>query len=339
MHLSSFDSGSQLSQEVPGMVIYTDLGSWLATFEASYAKTFRLVALTADGFVTGSPIFGRPGSIPPRRPWYGRKPNTRIGWISSRSFRPYPGRWEISFTDLFVDLEAGAFFVHRSAFTIDTRNVGNGLDMLRELADGTASLAFFDPQTRAVLDHQRYGNEGRGRGKKRVELRQQGIEEIAAFGLEYRRVLRPSAYLARWCTPFEVGKGLFHVEGMQVVAIQVWDSGRPSYPQRIAYSGGFLVFLQKPPVGIKARGLQVQWLKALPGVYRETVRFPRSSLTHVHRKPIGLTAEAIMAITRPGDTVIDACAGSYVVLAAALGTGRHCWSTDIAPWPPQGRPQ
>ena len=31
------------------MVIYTDLGTWLAAFEASYTKTFQSVALKADG--------------------------------------------------------------------------------------------------------------------------------------------------------------------------------------------------------------------------------------------------------------------------------------------------
>jgi site-specific DNA-methyltransferase (adenine-specific) len=237
----------------------------------------------------------------------------------------------------FFEVEGTRLFIHHVRFTIDTRNVGDALAMLSTLADDTASLAFYDPQTKANLDHLAFGNLGVGRGRSRVALRQQTLEEIVTIGLELRRVIKPSGYIARWVTPFELGEGLYHIEGMRVAAIQVWDSGRPSYPARIAYAGGFIVYLQRPPFGIRARGLQVQWAKALPGVYREVIRFPRSG--HPHRKPVGMTAEIIMAITEVGDTVVDATAGSHTTLAAALGTHRHCWSTDVAPWPPLQAPE
>lgn len=77
------------------MAIYTDLGTRVAEFDRLHSVTFRAAALSATGFTTGPPAFSRPCQIKPRGPWYGWKPNTRIGWISSRSFRPYNGRWEV----------------------------------------------------------------------------------------------------------------------------------------------------------------------------------------------------------------------------------------------------
>jgi hypothetical protein len=222
---------------------------------------------------------------------------------------------------------------------LDTTNVGCGLAMLRELPDSIASLAFFDPQHRAVLDHVAYGNEGRGRGQQRCALRQQSADEIAAMGEELRRVLKPSGYVARWTTAYEIGEGLFQIPGLKVVAMLTWDSGKPAMPKRVQARGGYLIFMQKAPIGIRAQSLAVRWLLApvIPGIYYETIRFPRSQ--HTHKKPVGLTADLINAITAPGDLVIDATAGSHTVLAAALGCHRHCWSTDIAPWrPPPSAP-
>jgi site-specific DNA-methyltransferase (adenine-specific) len=36
-------------------------------------------------------------------------------------------------------------------------------------------------------------------------------------------------------------------------------------------------------------------------------------------------------VTEPGDIIIDPAAGSFVVLAAALGCGRRFLGTDILP--------
>jgi site-specific DNA-methyltransferase (adenine-specific) len=245
------------------------------------------------------------------------------------------------FVDLLsIELGDGAYIQHVRWFTIDTVNVGNGLDMLRCVATGSVTLAVFDPQSRASLDHQDYGNEGKSRGRRRHELRQQSIEEIVEFGRELHRVLRPSGYVARWTTTHEEGKALegkapFVIEGLQPCAKLTWNSGLPSYPKRVQERGSTMWFMQKPPHGIKAQRLPVKWLGSLPWVHREAIPHPKSWFTHTHTKPFGLTTMVIEAITREGDTVLDATAGSHTVLAAALAIGRHCWSTDVAPWPPQ----
>jgi hypothetical protein len=83
------------AHEGEGVVIYTGLTEWLAKFERLHRQVFRSVSLSATEFTTGSPAFSRPRSLRPRSPWHGWRPNTTIGWISSRSFKPYNGRWEV----------------------------------------------------------------------------------------------------------------------------------------------------------------------------------------------------------------------------------------------------
>jgi site-specific DNA-methyltransferase (adenine-specific) len=87
--------------------------------------------------------------------------------------------------------------------------------------------------------------------------------------------------------------------------------------------------MQKPPIGVRAKSLAVKWKTRpmLRGVHYEKIPFPKS--VHPHRKPIGLISEIILAVTEPGDIIIDPAAGSFVVMAAALGCNRHFFGTDI----------
>jgi site-specific DNA-methyltransferase (adenine-specific) len=99
--------------------------------------------------------------------------------------------------------------------TLDERNVGDGLQMLRGLSDSISPLVFFDPQHRSNLDRLKYGNEGVSRGRRRACLPQQSESEIAEFGQAIHRVLKPSGYCARWCNTFELLECLFGIEGLR----------------------------------------------------------------------------------------------------------------------------
>jgi hypothetical protein len=101
---------------------------------------------------------------------------------------------------------------------------------------------------------------------------------------------------------------------------------------RVRTCGAHLVILQKPPIGVRAKSLPVIWetKPVIRTVHCESIRVPRSE--HVHKKPIGLTAEIILAVTKPEDTIVDPTAGAYTTLAAALGCHRHCYSTDLIEW-------
>lgn len=66
------------------------------------------------------------------------------------------------------------------------------------MKDNSIATAFFDPQYRGVLDKLKYGNEGKGRGKARSELKQMDEETIINFIEEIDRVLKDSGHLFLW---------------------------------------------------------------------------------------------------------------------------------------------
>src|SRR5262249_47163618 len=97
----------------------------------------------------------------------------------------------------------------------------HGLGFLRELEDECARLVFFDPQYRAVLDYQKYGNEG-ARQKGRSTLMAMPEKMILGFIREIERVLRPSGNMVLWVDKFAIGTGghleyVRHAGGMQLV--------------------------------------------------------------------------------------------------------------------------
>jgi site-specific DNA-methyltransferase (adenine-specific) len=216
-------------------------------------------------------------------------------------------------------------------FDLDARNCGDALDLLRAVSTEITKLVFWDPQFRQLLEEQRYGNEGINRGKRRKQLPAMSPEFIASCDAEIGRILMSSGYCCRWVDEFQLLNGLFKIAGLEHVGVIHWNNGRPGMGKRIRPTGGSVVILQKPPTGARAKGLAVRW-KTLPmirGVHYEKIRFPRAA--HPHQKPIGLIAEIVLAVTEPGDIIIDPAAGSFVVRAAALGCGRRFLGTDIIP--------
>jgi site-specific DNA-methyltransferase (adenine-specific) len=193
-------------------------------------------------------------------------------------------------------------------------------------------LAIFDPQHSSNLDALAYGNEGHGRAQRRAALPHQSVSEIAAIGQELRRVIKDSGYVSRWCNTFELLEGLFEIEGLMPVAMTTWDNGLTGMGGRVRTCGAHLVLMQKAPIGVRAANLPVTW-KTKPlirAVHYETIRFPRSA--HPHKKPVGLTAELILAVSEPNDVIIDPAAGDFTTMHAALGCHRRFLGCDLIPW-------
>jgi site-specific DNA-methyltransferase (adenine-specific) len=215
-------------------------------------------------------------------------------------------------------------------FAIDSKNVGDALALLRTISSESKKLIFWDPQYRQLLDQERYGNEGISRGQRRKTLPAMSQGYIGECDREISRILVPSGYVGRWTDEFQLLGGLFKIDGLEHVGVIHWDGGRSGMGGRIRNVGGSLVFLQKPPIGVRAKILSVRWATKpmIRGVHHEAIRFPRSG--HPHRKPIGLIAEIILAVTDRGDTIVDPAAGSFVTMVAALGTQRHFLGTDIS---------
>lgn len=71
----------------------------------------------------------------------------------------------------------------------------DGVELLKQIPNGTLKVVFFDPQYRGILDKLSYGNEGKSRGKDRSDLPQMSDDIIKSFLKEIERVLLPSGYL------------------------------------------------------------------------------------------------------------------------------------------------
>ena len=206
-------------------------------------------------------------------------------------------------------------------------NTLDGRDLLASLDGDSAAAAFFDPQYRGVLDRLAYGNEGKGRGRRRSELAQMGEDVIREFALGIARALRPSGHLFLWIDKFHLCTGFgdwIEDAPLAVVDMVTWHKGRLGVGYRTRRTSEHLVVLQKRP--LRARGV---WTSHdIPDVWTERVAASR----HPHAKPVGLQAALIRAVTEPGDVVLDPAAGGYSVLAAAEMSGRGFLGCDIVPF-------
>lgn len=209
----------------------------------------------------------------------------------------------------------------------DAPNVGDGLELLADLAEAEVPLVVFDPQYRGVLDRLAYGNEGE-RQRGRAALPQMAESTIRAFVVEIARVLRPAGHLLLWVDKFHLCEGVAPWTAdtpLRIVDLIVWDKGRIGMGYRTRRRSEYLLVLQKPP--LRAKGV---WRRRdIPDVWCERVGRRR----HAHAKPVGLHAALVEALTEPGDAVVDPAAGSYTVLDACRKTGRRFLGCDLLPPP------
>ena len=229
---------------------------------------------------------------------------------------------------------AGVFSATRDAATptltlpaglhYDARLKMDGLDFLARLPDEAIPLAFLDPQYRGVLDKLAYGNEGAKRGRARAALQQMDETTIVAFVQAINRVLTPGGHLFLWLDKFHLCTGFapwLAETRLTVVDLITWDKERMGMGYRTRRQSEYLVVLQKAPR--RAKG--VWTLHDIPDLWRERAERGR----HAHRKPVGLQAKLIAAVSNPGDVVIDPAAGSFSVLEACQQQGRRFLGCDI----------
>ena len=226
---------------------------------------------------------------------------------------------------------------------LNQRNTYDGLALLAKLEPASVPACFFDPQYRGVLDKMQYGNEGKSRGKRRSELTQMGEPEISEFIQGIARTLIPSGHLFLWIDKYHLCTG---VNGwlpgcLSIVDLITWDKGRMGMGYRSRRQSEYLLVIQKAPKRAKgvwqkhdipdtwteSPGHQSSELDAgdIPDVWSETV----TRNGHTHRKPVGLQAALIEAVTLPEDVVLDPAAGSYSVLEAAQQSGRQFLGCDL----------
>lgn len=196
--------------------------------------------------------------------------------------------------------------------------------MLRAMENESAALAIFDPQYRAVLNKLEFGNEG-ARQSRRAALPQMSDHDITLFVEQIERVLQASGHLAFWIDKFSIGSGhhlkYFRFSGLQIVDLIAWNTLRFGMGRRSRGSMEYLIIAQKFPQ--RAKGFWTD--KSIRDCWSES----SDRELHPHAKPYQLTERIIRATTRRDDTVVDPCAGSYVVLEACRATGRNFMGCDI----------
>ena len=139
-------------------------------------------------------------------------------------------------------------FIGIDGLRIDKPQRMDGLRLLAKISADTIPLVFFDPQYRTILDKQKYGNEGKNRGKERAGLPQMSAGLIIEFINEIERILIPSGHLMLWVDKFIIGEGVTALlEGSQlkVVDLITWNKQRMGMGYRTRRFGEHLVILQK----------------------------------------------------------------------------------------------
>ena len=204
------------------------------------------------------------------------------------------------------------------------KNISDGLELMRQIADSKIKAVFFDPQYRGVLDKLAYGNEGKQRGRARSALTQMTSESIEQFLQEIDRILLPSGYLFLWVDKFHLVEGVNKwfraLPDINAVDMITWNKMKIGMGYRTRRKAEYLVVLQKKPILAKAT-----WtLHNIADVWDEKVM-----KLHPHSKPIGLQKQLILATTNENDYICDPAAGGYTVFEACKLTGRNFIGGDI----------
>lgn len=211
-----------------------------------------------------------------------------------------------------------------NGFALNDRNQVDAVALLADLPDDVASLFFFDPQYRAVLDELAFGNEGERQSGRRA-LVQMTEETIALLIEEADRVLERSGHLMLWTDKFNLATGKhrrwLRRTSLEVVDLIAWNKLRPGMGRRARCTTEYLIVAQKRPTRAKGRwtdhSLNDSWLES------------SDRTEHPHAKPHVLTERLIRATTKRGDLVVDPCAGSYGVLTACRASGRNFIGGDL----------
>ena len=99
------------------------------------------------------------------------------------------------------------FKENSKTFSFNSQIKMDGLALLNSLENNSASIVFFDPQYRGILDKMNYGNEGE-RQIERSKLIQMNDKKIISFVREINRVLKPSGHLFLWTDKFHLCEGI-----------------------------------------------------------------------------------------------------------------------------------
>ena len=215
-------------------------------------------------------------------------------------------------------------FIVPDGLVPNNTNQMDGLEFLKKLPTGVIPVAFFDPQYDGVLSKQKYGNEGKTRGKEQSKLQKMSTEVINEFLQELSRVIMDKGHLFLWTDKFHLCTGVAPWSAntkLNLVDMLVWNKGVMGMGYRTRRQTEYCIIYQNKTVRVK----DIWWKHDIRDVLEEKI----SNKKHTHQKPIEIQARLLEAVTNEGDFIIDPAAGSYSVMEAALSKNRNFLGCDI----------
>jgi site-specific DNA-methyltransferase (adenine-specific) len=215
---------------------------------------------------------------------------------------------------------------------------GDAVDLLREIPDDGVDVCLTDPpySEHVHANHFVGGNPVKGtptrRKKAKPTKKDLGFVSLsrplrAQIAHEVARVTK------RWVLIFSDHEGSvgwandLRYAGLELVRYAIWRKlGAP--PQftgdRPAVGHEVIVIAHRPPPGNKK-----QWNGGgHHGVYEYAIERGKNRV-HTTQKPAPLCDKLVELYTNPGETVLDAFAGSGAILAAAARAGRRPYGIEI----------
>jgi site-specific DNA-methyltransferase (adenine-specific) len=203
-------------------------------------------------------------------------------------------------------------------YQLNTKQEGEGWQMLRSLVDNSVDLVILDPQYQT----------SKGVSWTKYPTRMQEDYEIMEMIKEINRVLKPNGFCLLWVNKTILSKGkvalwLIGANKLKNVDLLTWHKGRIALGHRFRNISEFAFLLQKEPANTKSFSV-----KNIPNVWTEP-EIPISQRQHPHQKPRELLKQLILATTPEQGLVVDPCAGSFLALAICQELNRNFLGVDL----------
>ncbi|MDR1670763.1 MAG: site-specific DNA-methyltransferase [Spiroplasmataceae bacterium] len=203
-------------------------------------------------------------------------------------------------------------------YLLNTKQEGEGWEMLTNLANSSVDLVILDPQYQT----------SKGVSWTNYPTHIQGDYEIMEMIKEINRVLKPNAFCLLWVNKTILSKGkvalwLVKANKLRNVDLLTWHKNRIALGHRFRNISEFAFLLQKEPANIKSFSV-----KNIPNVWTEA-EIPIKQRNHPHQKPKELLKQIILATTQEQGLVVEPCAGSFILLDICQELNRNYLGVDL----------
>lgn len=203
---------------------------------------------------------------------------------------------------------------------------GDALAVLATLPDATFDAVVTDPPYGTHAPRDGYGRRQKWGGRQAI-AGDADLSALAASLPQLRRLLKPDAWLACFCSPKrrdDVG-ALLRGAGLRVVGEVVWDKKAPGLGGGIRYrhEAVLLCSFGKPSGRGELHSVISEWVPKGQHGHRQQL--------HVHEKPVPLVCDLLAYVSGPGDLVLDPFAGSGTTGVACRLLGRRFIGVEVVP--------